>query len=59
MAFQSMPTIQKVSSFYESGKSLTVDDCVGTGRISGDTDAIYVNYSNTTVTINGGAIGKR
>lgn len=43
--------------FYESGKSLTVDDCVGTGRISGDTDAIYVNYSNTTVTINGGAIG--
>lgn len=43
--------------FTTSGKSLTIDDCVGTGKISSRVRAIYVRYSNITVTVNGGTIG--
>lgn len=43
--------------FYTSDLSLTVDDCVGTGQISGGRYAIYVGRSNTTVTVNSGTVG--
>lgn len=43
--------------FYTSNTSLTVDDCIGTGKIGGKTYAIYSNFTNTTVTINSGIIG--
>ncbi len=43
--------------FYTSDKSLTIDDCVGTGKINGNSYGIYSSYSNTAVTLNGGIIG--
>lgn len=50
-------TSSKGIEFYTSNKSLTVDDCIGTGTIRGNTYAIHTSYTNTNITINGGTVG--
>lgn len=53
----SINAVSRGIDFYTSDTSLTVDDCVGTSKISANNYAIYSSYSNTAVTLNGGIIG--
>lgn len=43
--------------FYKNSASLTIDDCVGTGEISGSESGINIDGSSATLTVNGGTIG--